>query len=101
MKPFLLTIIYFILTPSIVYSSKNSTLHLSGCGLQLVRCEEVSKNEETLCNPNARIVGGGESFKGEFPWLVLLFMRDTRHQFCAGTLLDEKHILTANHCVFE
>ncbi|XP_017770207.1 PREDICTED: chymotrypsin-1-like [Nicrophorus vespilloides] len=45
-----------------------------------------------------RIVNGSDAHKGEFPYIVSL-QRRGRH-ICAGSILDEKHILTAAHCVY-
>lgn len=54
----------------------------------------------TLYN-NARpffyIVNGFEAVEHEFPFMAALMNR--RRQFCGGSLIDEKHILTAAHCV--
>ncbi|XP_043225296.1 transmembrane protease serine 9-like [Amphibalanus amphitrite] len=44
-----------------------------------------------------RIVGGKQAVQGEFPWLAGIFKNG--RQFCGGSLIDEKHILTAAHCV--
>lgn len=42
------------------------------------------------------IVGGKNSVKGYFPWQVAIYDKD---QFlCGGSLIDEKHVLTAAHC---
>ncbi|TRY75246.1 hypothetical protein TCAL_01672 [Tigriopus californicus] len=44
-----------------------------------------------------RIVNGQEAATNEFPFMVALFMKG--RQFCGGSLLDRKHILTAAHCI--
>ncbi|XP_037068506.1 trypsin-1-like, partial [Pollicipes pollicipes] len=44
-----------------------------------------------------RIVGGTQAAKGEFPWLAGIFK--SGRQFCGGSLIDKRHILTAAHCV--
>lgn len=44
-----------------------------------------------------RIVGGQDSSKGAYPWHVLL-MKDGRLA-CGGSLLNERWVLTAAHCV--
>ena len=42
------------------------------------------------------ILGGDELGGAPHPWMVSLQHRN-RH-FCGGTLLDERHVLTAAHC---
>ncbi|XP_054010459.1 proclotting enzyme-like isoform X2 [Hylaeus anthracinus] len=44
-----------------------------------------------------RIVGGQNADPGEWPWIAALF--NSGRQFCGGSLIDDKHILTAAHCV--
>lgn len=43
-----------------------------------------------------RIVGGYDAENGEFPYQVSL---QTKKHFCGGSILNEKWILTAAHCV--
>ncbi|OAD59342.1 Serine proteinase stubble [Eufriesea mexicana] len=44
-----------------------------------------------------RIVGGQNADPGEWPWIAALF--NGGRQFCGGSLIDDKHVLTAAHCV--
>ncbi|KOX77111.1 Serine proteinase stubble [Melipona quadrifasciata] len=44
-----------------------------------------------------RIVGGQNAVLGEWPWIAALF--NGGRQFCGGSLIDDRHILTAAHCV--
>uniref|UniRef100_A0A7M4FGA1 coagulation factor Xa n=1 Tax=Crocodylus porosus TaxID=8502 RepID=A0A7M4FGA1_CROPO len=43
-----------------------------------------------------RIVGGDDCRPGECPWQVNICIFDG---FCGGTIFNEKHILTAAHCI--
>jgi len=44
-----------------------------------------------------RVVGGKPAAPHTYPWLVALFHGSK--QFCGGSLIDDRHILTAAHCV--
>ncbi|KAJ8922188.1 hypothetical protein NQ315_004123 [Exocentrus adspersus] len=45
----------------------------------------------------AKIVGGENAEKGEFPWLVSITRRGGH--FCGGTVINNRFILTAGHCL--
>ena len=44
-----------------------------------------------------RVVNGWPAEKNEWPWIAQL--RNNGRQFCGGSLIDDRHILTAAHCV--
>ncbi|XP_046417491.1 transmembrane protease serine 9-like [Neodiprion fabricii] len=44
-----------------------------------------------------RIVGGVISVPHTFPWVAAIFNRGSLH--CGGTLINDRYILTAGHCV--
>lgn len=44
-----------------------------------------------------RVVNGWPADKYEWPWIAALL--NNGRQFCGGSLIDQKHILTAAHCV--
>ena len=46
-----------------------------------------------------RIVGGKKARIGEFPWQVKIVHKKSRVLHCGGSLLCEKFVLTAAHCV--
>ena len=37
---------------------------------------------------------------GEFPWQAQIIRSWDKAQFCGGTLISSKHVLTAAHCMF-
>lgn len=46
-----------------------------------------------------RVVGGVNAQLGSYPWLAALGYRSTIIRYlCGGTLITQKHVLTAAHC---
>lgn len=45
------------------------------------------------------VIGGTESTRGQWPWLVALFQAASNKYFCGSTLLSNRHLLTAAHCM--
>lgn len=69
-----------------------------------VRCSPPVCGRSTIppvLEAQDRILGGTEAVPGSWPWMAGL--RDHPflggEHFCAGTLIDEQHVLTASHCV--
>jgi len=76
----------------------------TGCGLGKYALRYAANGsvaeevERVLCNGNCeRITAGFDADEHEWPWIAAL-MQNGR-QFCGGSLIDRKHILTAAHCV--
>lgn len=72
-----------------------------------IACGEMNRNgrpsmsAETVNNPLPnRIVGGTKADPGEFPFQVRLNIRSRRgSSLCGGVIIDQRHILTAAHCM--
>jgi trypsin len=68
--------------------------------LGLMMSQMPSQVEAQQARPtrrNQRIVGGVDAPPNAYPWVVAL-EDDTGFQFCAGTLISDKKVLTAAHC---
>eukprot|EP00095_Tigriopus_kingsejongensis_P000906 maker-scaffold186_size273091-snap-gene-1.33 protein:Tk00906 transcript:maker-scaffold186_size273091-snap-gene-1.33-mRNA-1 annotation:"PREDICTED: trypsin-7-like" len=46
-----------------------------------------------------KIVGGRNASRGQFPFVVGLWRSNSRHPYCGGSLISDRFVLTAAHCV--
>ena len=51
-----------------------------------------------ISSTSTRIVGGGEVTRHSIPWQVAFVRRGYDSPFCGGTLITDRHVLTAAHC---
>lgn len=89
-------------------SNKNDSTRVIDFSGQLIKqdgqisCGETNRNGKTNAAesiPN-RIVGGNKADPGEFPYQVRLNIRSRRgSSLCGGVIIDQRHILTAAHCM--
>ncbi|XP_036403411.1 coagulation factor IXa isoform X2 [Megalops cyprinoides] len=48
-----------------------------------------------------RIVGGNDVIQGEIPWQAALIDKERHQVFCGGSILNDRWIITAAHCLVE
>ncbi|XP_011493873.1 PREDICTED: chymotrypsin-2-like [Ceratosolen solmsi marchali] len=66
--------------------------------LQLFLCLSLTLSIEVL-GKKSRIIGGESADIEEFPFMISLRLVDNNRHICGGTILTERHILTAAHCL--
>ncbi|XP_011706676.1 PREDICTED: trypsin-1-like [Wasmannia auropunctata] len=48
---------------------------------------------------NSRIVNGKDAKEGEIPYQVSIQRKNSNFHFCGGSILNDKYVITAAHCV--
>lgn len=61
--------------------------------------QELYYTECGIINEKRRIVGGKPTEVNEFPWLALI--RRDKMIHCSGSIINDRYILTAGHCVYK
>ncbi|KAJ8266946.1 hypothetical protein GJAV_G00136480 [Gymnothorax javanicus] len=87
-----------ITTPS---PTSTTTAHQSLDDLAIADFFPALPTIVTKENQGNRIVGGNEVTPGEIPWQVALIDKQTLVGFCGGSILTEKWVITAAHCLPE
>ncbi|XP_061756034.1 coagulation factor IX-like [Nerophis ophidion] len=60
----------------------------------------VDALKEKIPDVRARIIGGDEVFPGEIPWQAALYYAPEKKVFCGGSILSERWVITAAHCLY-
>lgn len=66
----------------------------------------ASKPEENLMKTNklalqSRVINGDDASPNQFPYLAYLVLtKRGKTSECGGSIISEKHILTAAHCLY-
>ncbi|XP_038190293.1 chymotrypsin-C [Arvicola amphibius] len=69
----------------------------------IIACASSCGNPTVSPNLSTRVVGGEDAVPHSWPWQISLqYLRDGvwRHT-CGGSLITERHVLTAAHCISE
>jgi len=62
-------------------------------------CGVTNNGGSTAAEWGDRIVGGDKTMAGEYPWQgSLLYKGVISNHFCGGTLVSDRHVVTAAHC---
>ncbi|XP_043828130.1 prothrombin, partial [Dromiciops gliroides] len=76
----------------------------AGCGLRPLfekkGLKDNSENELLDSYIGGRIVNGDDAELGSAPWQVMLFRKTPQELLCGASLISDRWILTAAHCLF-
>ncbi|XP_053131386.1 prothrombin isoform X2 [Hemicordylus capensis] len=74
------------------------------CGIRpLFEKKKIQDNSEQELEESyqgGRVVGGQKAEKGSSPWQVMLFKKRPQELLCGASLISDRWVLTAAHCIF-
>ena len=70
-----------------------NSIYPGECGVPVI--------QPSLPSSISRIVGGSEAIPHSWPWMAMLTTSSsgTSRQFCGGSIVSDRYIITAAHCV--
>lgn len=64
----------------------------------IIICPLIVKNQECgvkkVSNPTPLLVGGMNTYPGQFPWLASLFFKVNDKFYCGASVISQRHLLT-------
>src|SRR5438105_807564 len=86
------------MTTFVAVASALVTLTIVHHGLAMKINDQCQCGQEV--NIVRRIIGGKEVAAEKYPWLVLVVISaNYRENFCTGSIITDRHVLLASHCL--
>ncbi|KAJ1182963.1 hypothetical protein NDU88_008138 [Pleurodeles waltl] len=72
------------------------------CSARGAKTQKADKSEQELLDSyiGGRIVKGEDAEPGSAPWQVMLFKKQPQELICGASLISDRWVLTAAHCIF-
>ncbi|MEE6499232.1 hypothetical protein FKM82_003367 [Ascaphus truei] len=88
----------------IFFDEKSFGAGEAACGLRPLfeqkKQEDNSEHELMESYIGGRVVGGESAQQGSAPWQVMLFKKSPQELLCGASLISDRWVLTAAHCIF-
>ncbi|XP_075044287.1 prothrombin [Mixophyes fleayi] len=86
------------------FDTKHFGLGESVCGFRPLfeqkKVEDKTEHELLESYIQGRVVNGEEAQQGSAPWQVMLFKKSPQELLCGASLISDRWVLTAAHCIF-
>ena len=87
------------MTVTVIQASQEDNTTFNWSTQRCGKCWDLFMTCADYPDQSDRIVGGENARIGEFPWMAGLANKGTNSPFCGGTLLLERFVITAAHCI--